>query len=124
VKNPYPYVVIIASAFLFAACASEPTLGDKMLGQSESTRQIGIDWNRGHAMITDGEKIKKRGNEMVEEGKKQIEDGKELQKQGKKLINNGEDKINEGDRLISRGKEMIEDSETSFRAKFPNLPLR
>jgi hypothetical protein len=108
VKNPTTYVLFGIAIWLSSGCATEPTLGDKMLNQSESTKQMGIKWTRGQELVIDGEKLQKKGYELVEKGK-------ELQEEGAA-------NIEEGDRLISQGRRLIEESESAYKAKFPGSP--
>ncbi|GLI39321.1 hypothetical protein KI811_11950 [Geobacter hydrogenophilus] len=104
-KACWSKVCLIIVAMLAGGCASsKPTIGDTMLLQGETARELSKKWTEGNSLLIEGEELKKKGQKMIEEGK---------------------DKIEEADVMISEGKRMMETSEKTFAEKFPNItPLR
>lgn len=88
---------------LSVGCASAPpTVGDKMISQSKSTKDLGNQWQNGQGMIKRGEKIKSEGLEVIA---------------------TGDQKVKEGDRLIAEGTAIKLESETTYKELFPGLTL-
>jgi len=78
-------ITLLALPLLFSACSSDPTLGDQLIAQGESTRALGEQWNKGKAMISDGEEMQEKGHKMVKEGEKLIRKGEKSVERGKEL---------------------------------------
>lgn len=81
---------LLVAPLLFCSCASEPTFGDRLIAQGESTRTIGEQWNKGNSLITEGEKQKKKGRQMIEEGEKLIKKGEKNIERGRLLKSESE----------------------------------
>ncbi|HEY9099213.1 MAG TPA: hypothetical protein VIN38_10115 [Thiobacillus sp.] len=97
--------LLIASmaAVLTVGCASAPpTVGDKMISQAESTRDLGKQWQDGKSLVKRGERIKAEGMDINAKG---------------------DAKVKEGDRLITEGKAMMNESEMTFKERFPGQTL-
>ncbi|MGD9419876.1 MAG: hypothetical protein Q7R22_013135 [Verrucomicrobiota bacterium JB025] len=75
----------LSFSLLLGACSNEPTLGDNLISQGESTRALGEQWNKGTSMIEDGEKMQKKGRKMVKDGEKLIRKGEKSVERGKEL---------------------------------------
>tara|TARA_R110002049_G_scaffold254846_1_gene430331 strand:+ start:676 stop:1002 length:327 start_codon:yes stop_codon:yes gene_type:complete len=97
--------LLIASmaTVLSVGCASNPpTVGDKMISQSDSTRDLGKQWQDGKSLVKKGESIKAEGMDINAKG---------------------DVKVKEGDRLITEGKAMMQESEMIFKKRFPGQTL-
>ncbi len=103
-KTLSPTILLVGLvAALSVGCASAPpTVGDKMLTQSEGTRELAKQWQRGDALVKKGESIKAEGQE---------------------IIGKGDAKVKEGDRLIAEGTAMKKESEMIFKERFPGQTL-
>ena len=93
-----------------AGCASEPSVGDRMISQGGDTLNLGQQWNEGRKLVSEGK-------DLVEEGEEQIEDGEEL-------IDEGKDNIKEGKKMIRKGKEMMTETEKLYGERFPGRSLK
>lgn len=103
------FTILSGSIFaitLLAGCASEPTLGERMIKQSTGTEKLGRTWEDGSEKVVKGEKLIEEGKEMIEDGRDEMRDG--------------EDKVSEGRDLVEKGQKMMQDSEREYRLKFPN----
>jgi len=99
-----PALVLVGLAVVLSVgCASAPpTVGDKMISQSKSTKDLGKQWQNGQDMIKRGEKIKSEGMD---------------------ILATGDQKVKEGDRLIAEGTALKLESETTYKERFPGLTL-
>lgn len=90
-------------AVLAVGCAATPpTVGDKMIAQSEGTRDLGKQWQNGKDLVARGERIKA---------------------EGKDIIASGDVKVKEGERLIAEGNKMMAESEMIYKSRFPGQSL-
>lgn len=93
------YLAFVLPVFFVSACTSNPTVGDKIIQQSENTNEIGNMWNKGDKLVKNGEaKIR----------------------EGQKLIDQGNSKTTEGASMVKQGKQMINESEMLYKQRFPN----
>jgi lipopolysaccharide export LptBFGC system permease protein LptF len=98
------YVVLTASLLASVACTHTPTMGENMINQSESTRELGEQWRAGEKSVLNAKKQSKngaalakqghqniiKGNKLVSKGENQVADGKQLMKQAKHETHKGE----------------------------------
>jgi hypothetical protein len=90
---------LMASLLLYAcASSSPPSLGDRMIGQSQDTRDLGEAWNKASKQVEEGEKLKKDGQKQVDDGQK---------------------KITKGQQMIEDGRQTMRESEQTFEQRFP-----
>lgn len=100
-KNGFWMIACLAAGL--SGCATEPTLGDRMIEKSAGGQEIGENWNKGRAMVEKGERLKEKGEDQVEDGK---------------------DNIKQGKKLIERGERLMKESEVQYREKYPGESIR
>ncbi len=105
-----------AALLLLSGCASKPTIADAMrdhAGSSQTRADLKKDlaksWERGQELVVTGEERVKRGESRIESAEKQIAKGKK--------------EIEKGNQEISGGTKAMRDSESRFRAAFPDETL-
>ena len=96
-------VLGLVSAFGAGCASSPPTVGDRMISQSEGTRDLAKKWDAGNDLVKKGESIKAEGREIVAQGN---------------------DKIKNGERMIAEGRAMMAESELIYQQRFPGKTLR
>jgi len=95
-------IVLVLFMSVIFSCSHVPTLfGDKILKQSEHTKELGLKWKKGKKLVQRGEKIR-------EEGQKEVQQGQET--------------VQKGEKMISQGQQMIGESERNYNERFPNPP--
>lgn len=104
-RTQIPNLLILGLVAAFGAgCASSPpTVGDRMISQSDSTRELGKRWEAGQSLVKKGESIKAEGQDIIAKGN---------------------EKVKHGDRLIAEGKAMMAESELLYKQRFPGKTLR
>ena len=102
-KSMLQLIGLILVNGLFMGCATEDTLGDKMIRKGESTEELGSQWNEGNELVREGEELMAQGHELRKEA--QI-------------------KIAEGKRLIQEGEQLKRKSQRKYREKFPPAEIR
>lgn len=107
------YICVLFTSFgLLSGCSStssQKTVGDAMLMEGMNAQELGKKWNEGNDLISKGEKMKLKGQEKIEDGYEEIDEGKAL--------------ISKGNRLVSQGQEMMQESEATFKDKYPAKTL-
>ncbi len=100
---PAPLLLTMLFVALSSGCTTTPpTLGERMIAQSESTKDLGKQWQKGHDMVAQGNKIRTEGQEKLTQGNELVK---------------------EGDRLIAEGTTLMQASENSYKARFPGQTL-
>ena len=101
---------------LLSGCASRSTVADAMRGHAGSSQAradlkegFAKSWERGQGLVVAGEGRVKRGETRIELAEKQIKEGKK--------------EIEKGRQEISGGTKAMQDSESGFRAAFPDETL-
>ena len=92
----------LVTAFSVGCATSPPTVGDKMMSQSDNTRDLGKKWEAGKSLVKKGESIKAEGLEIV---------------------GTGDAKVKNGERMIAEGKAMMAESEMIYKERFPGKTL-
>ncbi len=113
------YTILTAALLSVVACSQTPSIGDKMVAQSESTKQLGEQWSDGEKSVSDAKKLTKNGGKLVKKGHKNIYNGK-------KMVSKGERQVAKGDSLIKKaihknkdGQALQLKSEAQFKENFP-----
>ncbi|MGV8990471.1 MAG: hypothetical protein ACOH1Q_03610 [Thiobacillus sp.] len=101
-QSPTFFLVGLAVVLSVGCASTPPTVGDKMISQSQSTKDLGKQWQSGEDMIKRGEKLKSEGLD---------------------IIATGDQKVKEGDRLIAEGTTLKQESEMIYKSRFPGLTL-
>lgn len=103
-KTQLPNLLVLGlvAAFSVGCASSPPTVGDKMMSQAESTRELGKKWEEGKSLVKKGESIKAYGLEVVADG---------------------EARVKNGERMIAEGQAMMAESEMVYKARFPGKSL-
>ncbi len=86
-------ILMLAVATLIsmtAACASKPTLGDKISSHGKAYQAIGKQWNQGNDLVKDGRELVRKGKQQIEDGEENIEDGEAMIEKGQRLVQNSE----------------------------------
>lgn len=96
-KMKYSLVLLVGLVgALGAGCASKPpTVGQFMIEQSQSTKELGKQWKAGKERVANGEKA----------------------------IAEGEARVKEGQMMVADGKKMMEEAELIFKTRFPGQSL-
>jgi hypothetical protein len=108
------YAVLTASLLATVACTHTPTLGEKMVAQSESTRQLGEQWNAGEKSVLNAKKQTKNGGALTKQGYKNINKGNKLVSKGQKQVADGELLIKQAKHKTHEGRAQQTDSESQF----------
>ena len=101
-KHTVAVLALLFSIATLVGCSTTPTIGDRMMTQSNNTTALGEQWK-------DGDKLVKKGNAQV--------------KYGQKLVDNGHDEIAHGKDLIQKGQQMMNESEVLYNNRFPNRAI-
>jgi hypothetical protein len=96
---------LILTSALLSGCSNEPTVGDLMMNQGTGTAELGKLWSAGKDKFVRGQTLTSEGNEMIEEARKEMREG--------------EDKIIEGKKLMQEGKQQMDDTEKTYKSRFP-----
>lgn len=97
----------VGSIGLLSGCAApkEPTLGERMLMQSDAARKLSRQWQTGEERVRSGEKLVKEGESLINEAQADLR--------------KGEDKVKKGHALIEQGQGQMAESERVYRVSFP-----
>lgn len=95
----------VISTLSGCAAPREPTVGERMLIQSNSASELGRQWEAGNEKVKKGEKLIKKGNALIKESRQDLRDG--------------EDKVANGKALIEQGRKQMDDSERQYHLRFP-----
>ena len=103
-KN-FKFAMLAMVCVLMTACTStpEPTKGDIIKAQGAEFTKIGEQWNKGDAMIAEG-------NDLIKVGKKEITKGEDL-------VDSGESKVEKGQKMIKKGNNMKAEADKALAAK-------
>lgn len=88
----------LVSGLLSGCTTSEPTFGDQIAQQGNSTAALGESWNCGEALI-------KEGQELINDGQSDV--------------SKGESRISEGRSKIAKGEQMRRNAEETYRQLYP-----
>lgn len=104
------------TVLLLSGCATKPTIADAMRDHAGSSqaradlkKSLAKSWEQGQKLVITGEARVKSGESRIESAEKQIEKGKK--------------EIEKGNQEISGGTKAMRDSESRFRAAFPDETL-
>lgn len=90
-------------AAMGAGCASQSsTVGQQMIEQAKSTKELGDQWKAGNKRISIGESV--------------IAEGKDT-------IAKGEARVKQGERMVAEGQQMKDEAELLFKTRFPGQSL-
>lgn len=86
---------------LLAACSSnEETFATKIKARGDAFNSVASSWDKGDAMV-------KEGNELVAKGKKEYD-------KGRSLMEDGQDDISKGQSMIEKGQNMKAAAESQY----------
>lgn len=104
---------------LMIACTHIPSIGDKILAQSNSTKQMGTQWNHGEKHVTEANNLTKKGTSLIKKGNKNISSGNKMVSNGEKQVSSGKKLMNEGHNKMMKGETEKSESEQQFKKAFP-----
>ena len=80
----------VAAVFLAGCMSSQDTFGTQVRAQSSQFTAIADQWDRGNAMILEGQALIERGTSDVRDGRRLVDRGEARQREGRELVRRGE----------------------------------
>ena len=111
------YTILTASLLSLIACTHTPSLGEQMVADSESTRQMGKNWNEGEKSVSDAAKLTKNGGKLIKTGNKNINTGNKLVSKGEQQVSQGNFLLKQAKNKNQQGHALQLDSEQQYKEK-------
>lgn len=109
------HTILAATLLSLIACTHTPSLGEQMVADSESTRQMGKNWNNGEKSVSDAVKLTKKSGKLIKTGNKNINTGNKLVFKGEQQVSQGNFLLKQAKNKNQQGQALQLDSEQQYK---------